>query len=67
MAKKTPRSVKMIREIIAILEKEGKEINSSTVMSWVLGQLSRGTHIGAKYEGLKQKDVNVFFRDYYKK
>lgn len=62
---KKPKKMKLIAEIVEILKKDDKEVNHSTVSSWVMSQVHTHSYNEVRYGGLRQGDFSLYFREYY--
>lgn len=64
---KKNKKTRLVEEIVEILKKEGREVSSNAVASWILGQFGKDDYNWGKYSSIKQGDINIYFNHFYDK
>lgn len=64
---KKSRNMVLCAEVAEIMKKEGLPLDHSSMSSWCMSQVYKGTHYAGKYGKLKQGDFALYFREFHGK
>lgn len=64
---KKNKKIRMVQEIVEILERDDRIADHNAVSSWIMGQFGKDNYNWGKYGSIRQGDISLYFKHFHDK